>query len=172
MKLFLPNKIRIYGWVILLFGLILGVIRFYFGIKPEFLNIKVFAVYSKYFETNYFKVIENHVSEELTALLILVGLFVISFTKEKIENESVSAIRYKSFILTFYINTQIIVLSFLFVYGFGFINILVINVFSPFIIYIILSRYFLSKIRNLENTTTTVSKTWAQIKIKIFVTLG
>lgn len=159
MKLFLPNKIRIYGWVILLFGLILGVIRFYFGIKPEFLNIKVFAVYSKYFETNYFKVIENHVSEELTALLILVGLFVISFTKEKIENESVSAIRYKSFILTFYINTLIIVLSFLFVYGFGFINILVINVFSPFIIYIILSRYFLSKIRNLENTTTTVSKT-------------
>ena len=159
MKLFLPNKIRIYGWVILLFGLILGVIRFYFGIKPEFLNIKVFAVYSKYFETNYFKVIENHVSEELTALLILVGLFVISFTKEKIENESVSVIRYKSFILTFYINTQIIVLSFLFVYGFVFINILVINVFSPFIIYFILSRYFLSKIRNLENMTTTVSKT-------------
>ncbi len=150
MKLFLPNKIRIYGWVILLFGLILGVIRFYFGVKPEFLNIKVFAVYSKYFETNYFKVIENHVSEELTALLILVGLFVISFTKERIENESVSAIRYKSFILTFYINTLIIVLSFLFVYGFGFINILVINVFSPFIIYIILFRYFLSKIRNLE----------------------
>lgn len=155
----MPNNIRIYGWVILLFGLILGVIRFYFGVKPEFLNIKVFAVYSKYFETNYFKVIENHVSEELTALLILVGLFVISFTKEKIENESVSAIRYKSFILTFYINTLIIVLSFLFVYGFGFINILVINVFSPFIIYIILSRYFLSKIRNLENMTTTVSKT-------------
>lgn len=155
----MPNNIRIYGWVILLFGLILGVIRFYFGVKPEFLNIKVFAVYSKYFETNYFKVIENHVSEELTALLILVGLFVISFTKEKIENESVSAIRYKSFILTFYINTLIIVLSFLFVYGFGFINILVINVFSPFIIYIILSRYFLSKIRNLENMATTVSKT-------------
>lgn len=159
MKLFVPNNIRIYGWVILLFGLILGVIRFYFGVKPEFLNIKVFAVYSKYFETNYFKVIENHVSEELTALLILVGLFVISFTKEKIENESVSAIRYKSFILTFYINTLIIVLSFLFVYGFGFINILVINVFSPFIIYFILSRYFLSKIRNLENMATTVSKT-------------
>lgn len=155
----MPNNIRIYGWVILLFGLILGVIRFYFGVKPEFLNIKVFAVYSKYFETNYFKVIENHVSEELTALLILVGLFVISFTKEKIENESVSAIRYKSFILTFYINTLIIVLSFLFVYGFGFINILVINVFSPFIIYFILSRYFLSKIRNLENMATTVSKT-------------
>jgi hypothetical protein len=148
----LPNKLRIYGWVILLFGIILGVSRFYFGVKPEFLNIKVFAVYSKYFETNYFKVIENHVSEELTALLILVGLFIISFTKENIENDSVSAIRYKSLIFTFYINTVLIALSFLFVYGFGFINILVINVFSPFIIYIILSRYFLSKILKPENT--------------------
>lgn len=152
MKLFLPNKLRIYGWVILLFGIILCVSRFYFGVKPEFLNIKVFAVYSKYFETNYFKVIENHVSEELTALLILVGLFILSFTNEKIENDSVSAIRYKSLIFTFYINTVLIALSFLFVYGFGFINILVINVFSPFIIYIILSRYFLSKILKSENT--------------------
>ena len=152
MKLFLPNKLRIYGWMILLFGIILGVSRFYFGVKPEFLNIKVFAVYSKYFETNYFKVIENHVSEELTALLILVGLFILSFTNEKIENDSVSAIRYKSFIFTFYINTVLIALSFLFVYGFGFINILVINVFSPFIIYIILFRYFLSKILKPKNT--------------------
>jgi hypothetical protein len=155
----LPNKLRIFGWVILLFGIILGVSRFYFGVKPEFLNIKVFAVYSKYFETNYFKVIENHVSEELTALLMLVGLFIISFTKEKIENDSVSAIRYKSLIFTFYINTVLIALSFLFVYGFGFINILVINVFSPFIIYIILSRYFLSKILKPENKKIVASKT-------------
>lgn len=153
----MPNKVRIYGWVILLFGILLGVSRFYFGVKPEFLNIKVFAVYSKYFETNYFKVIENHVSEELTALLILVGLFIISFTKEKIENDSVEAIRYKSLIFTFYINTVLITLSFLFVYGFGFINILVINVFSPFIIYIILSKYFLSKILKPKNAKTAAS---------------
>lgn len=159
MNLFLPNKIRIYGWVILLFGIILGVSRFYFGIKPEFLNIKVFAVYSKYFETNYFTVIENHVSEELTALLLLVGLFIISFTKEKIENDSVTSIRYKSLILTFYINTVLVVLSFLFVYGFGFINILVINVFSPFIIYIILCRSLLGKTLKSYNSKTSGSKT-------------
>lgn len=151
MKLFLPNKFRIYGWTILLFGVLLGITRFYFGIKLEFLNIKVFAVYSKYFETNYFKVIENHVSEELTALLLLVGLFFITFTKEKIENDFVIPLRYKSLILTFYINTALVVLSFLFVYGFGFINVLVINVFSPFIIYIILFKYFLHNVTKTEN---------------------
>ncbi len=145
MKLFLPNKFRIYGWIIILFGVILGITRFYFGIKMKILDIKVFAVYSKYFETNYFKLIDNHVSEELTALLLLVGLFFISFTKEKIENDSIAELRYKSLILTFYINTALVALSFLFVYGFGFINVLVINVFSPFIIYIILFKYFLHK---------------------------
>jgi len=159
LKLLLPNKLRIYGWIILLFGIVLGLIRFYFGIKLEFLNIKVFAVYSKYFETNYFKVIENHVSEELTALLILVGLFFISFTKEKTENDFSSTLRYKSLILTFYINTALVFLSFLFVYGFGFINILVINVFSPFIIYVILLKYFLYNAPKTENTMTDALKT-------------
>jgi uncharacterized membrane protein len=154
LKLFLPNKFRIYGWIVILFGIILGVTRFYFGIKLELLNIKVFAVYSKYFETNYFKVIDNHVSEELTALLLLVGLFCISFTKEKIENDLVSVSRYKSLILTFYINSALVVLSFLFVYGFGFIIVLVINVFSPFILYIILLKYFLYKSPKAENTMT------------------
>jgi uncharacterized membrane protein len=159
LKLLLPNKLRIYGLIILLFGVVLGITRFYFGIKLELLNIKVFAVYSKYFETNYFKVIENHFSEELTALLLLVGLFLISFTKEKNENDFITALRYKSLILTFYINTVLVILSFLFVFGFGFINILVINVFSPFIIYIILFKYFLYNAPKTENTMTDALKT-------------
>ena len=167
MKLLLPNKFRIYGWIILLFGILLGLIRFYFGIKLEFLNIKVFAVYSKYFETNYFKVIENHVSEELTALLILVGLFFISFTKEKTENDFITALRYKSLILTFYINTVLVILSFLFVFGFGFINILVINVFSPFIIYVTLFKYFLYNAPKTENTMTDALKTWMNFRLKV-----
>jgi len=167
LKLLLPNKLRIYGWIILLFGVVLGITRFYFGIKLELLNIKVFAVYSKYFETNYFRVIDNHVSEELTALLILVGLFFISFTKEKTENDFSSTLRYKSLILTFYINTALVFLSFLFVYGFGFINILVINVFSPFIIYVILLKYFLYNAPKTENTMTDALKTWMNFRLKV-----
>jgi hypothetical protein len=159
LKFLFPNKLRIYGWTILFLGILFGVSRFYFGFKPEFLNIKVFAVYSKYFETNYFKVIENHVSEELTALLLLVGLFLISFTKEKIENDFVFEVRNKSLILTFYINTALVVLSFLFIYGFSFIYILVINVFSPFIIYIILLKYFLYKAQKTEHIVNDTLKT-------------
>ncbi|MDP2364932.1 MAG: hypothetical protein Q8M94_14330 [Ignavibacteria bacterium] len=150
----MSNKFKIYGWIILFFGILLGVTRFYFGIKLELFNFKVFAIYSKYFETNYFKVIENHFSEEAAALLLLIGLFLISFTKEKIENDTVAALRYKSLILTFYINTSLVVLSFLFVYGFGFINILVINIFSPLILYILLFKFYLHKSLKPEKTKT------------------
>lgn len=142
MNLLLPNKLRIAGWFFLLPGIALGITRFYFGIKPEIFNIKVFAVYSKYFETNYFKVIPNHFSEETTALLILIGLFLFAFTKEKVEDDRVSVLRLKSLLLTFYINTFLVIFSFVFIYGIVFINIIVINIFSPLIIYIILFRYF------------------------------
>lgn len=142
----LPKKLKPLGWILIILGSALGTIRFYFGIKPEFLNVKVFAIYSKYFETSYFKIISNHISEEITALFFLVGLFLISFTEEKIENDDVAGIRLKSLLITFFINTVFLMLSFLFVYGFGFINILVINVFSPFIIYFIVFRLLKLKV--------------------------
>ncbi|MFH1196889.1 MAG: hypothetical protein V1720_14405 [bacterium] len=136
----LPNKFRVVGWIALLAGSILGIIRFYFDIKPEFMNIKVFAIYSKYFETKYFSVIDNHFSEETTALLLIIGLFLFSFTKEKVENDTVISLRLKALLWALAINTVFIAGSFLFVYGFIFINILVINVFTPFILYIIIFR--------------------------------
>ena len=157
MSLLLPKKLRIAGYIILLLGIILGITRFYFGIKLEILDIKVFAVYSNYFETNYFKVIPNHFSEEATALLLLVGLFLIVFTKEKIENDVISTLRLKSFILTFYVNTVLVALSFIFIYGFSFLNILVINVFSPLIIYILLFKSFQIKGRIQSKSNTDIA---------------
>lgn len=137
MFLLLPRKFRVVGYILTTLGIFLGILRFYFGIKLKIFDINVFAVYSKYFETNYFKIISNHFSEELTALLLLIGLFFVAFTKEKFENIQLNQIRLKSLIITFYINTGFLIFSFLFIYGFVFINILVINLFSPFIIYII-----------------------------------
>lgn len=131
-----PRKYKVPGSILLLIGITLGVVRFYFGIKPKLFDVKVFSIYSKYFETSYFKVISNHISEELTALFSIAGLFLLCFSKEKNENETMNQIRLKSLILTFYINTAFILLSFVFIYGFVFLNILVINLISPFLIYL------------------------------------
>lgn len=132
-----PRKFKIPGLILLLIGITLGVVRFYFGIKPKLFDIKVFAIYSQYFETNYFKVISNHISEELTALFLITGLLLLCFSKEKNENESLNQLRLKSFVITFYVNTLFLLFSFTFIYGLIFINILVLNLISPFLIYLI-----------------------------------
>lgn len=132
-----PRKFKFIGIILCLIGTILGIMRFYFGVKPKFFDVNVFAIYSQYFETNYFKVISNHISEELTALFLITGLLLLCFTKEKNENESLNQLRLKSLVITFYVNTIFLLFSFTFIYGLIFINILVLNLISPFLIYLI-----------------------------------
>lgn len=142
MNILLPGKFKAAGYIFVLIGIVLGIIRFYFDIKLKIFDVKVFAVYSKYFESNYFKIIPNHISEELIALFLLTGLLFICFSKEKNENEQLNQIRLKSLILAIYLNTAFILFSFIFIYGLVFINILVINLISPFIFYLIIFNWF------------------------------
>lgn len=147
MNYLLPRKFRIVGFAFTSIGISLAVLRFYFGIKPKFLETKVFAVYSRYFESSYLKVISNQISEELTALFLILGLLIICFSKEQNENEITNQIRLKSLVLAIYFNTGFILFSIVFIYGFIFINILVINLFSLLILYFVVFRIlvFISK---------------------------
>lgn len=132
-----PRKFKFIGIILCIIGTILGIVRFYFGIKLKLFDVNVFAIYSQYFETNYFKVISNHISEELTALFLITGLLMLCFSQEKNENDNLNQIRLKSLIISIYLNTGIILISLIFIYGLIFINIIVLNLISPFIIYLI-----------------------------------
>ena len=126
-------------------GILSAIIRFYFGLKPDFLDVKMFALYSSYFEVKYFTIIENNYSEEIAGLLIFLGLFFIVLSKEKLENDNVSSIRLQALILSFFINSFMIIISLLFVFGLGFVRFLIINLYLIFVIYIIVFRIYLFK---------------------------
>lgn len=108
------------------------------NLKPAFLNIKVFAVFSYYFEKKYFSVIENDAGEEIIIILLLSGLFLIAFSKLKIETDDSVLLRIKALLLSLYINTIFLLFSALLIYGVGFLAITVINCFSFFLIYLII----------------------------------
>jgi hypothetical protein len=108
------------------------------NLKPAFLNIKVFAVFSYYFEKKYFSVIENDAGEEIIIILFLSGLFMISFSKLKIETDDSVLLRIRAIILSIYINTVFLLLSALLIYGVGFLAIAVVNCFSFFIFYLVI----------------------------------
>jgi len=139
----LPGTFKFAGILFLVAGTFLGIIRFYFGIKPGLLDLKPFALYSSYIENKYMQFVGNNMSEEVVGLLILIGLFMIAFSRDKKESEVKDNLRVKALYLTIYIQTFFLVGSFLFTFGFAFVYMLIINIAFPFIVFIITFRTML-----------------------------
>ena len=149
-SLLLPGGLKPAGYVFLLLGIVLAVIRFYYAIKPEFFNWQVFAFYSSYLESKWMHMIRNQMLEEIAGFLILSGSFLLAFTREKIENEHINMLRLKAFIISAYINTFMLLLAIFFIFGFGFIYFLIFNMGSGLLIYLVAFRIMLAKTNSVQ----------------------
>jgi hypothetical protein len=141
----MPRAFRFVGIFLCISGLILGIFRFKYGFKPESLEINTFALYSSYLENKFLEFIRNNMSEEITAFLIISGLFMISFSREKDENELTDKIRLRSFLIAAYVNFLFILVSLIFTYGFAFIYMLMVNMGMGLFAYIITFRILIFK---------------------------
>lgn len=147
-KFFLPHKIKIVGMFLFILGIISSYLRFGLGIKPSFLTVSVFSIYSSFLETKTFQIITNNISEEIVILLLLIGLLLINFSKEKSESDLVTSFRFKALINSILINSVILIFSTLFVYGFAFVSVLMVNMFSQLILYQIIFRFLIFRNKN------------------------
>ena len=129
-------------------GILVAFLLYVMDLKPAFLNIKVFAVFSYYFDKKYFSVIKNDIREEIIIILILVGLLLVSFSKLRNETDVSVLLRIKAIFLSVYINTLFLLLSAVFIYGLGFMAITVVNCFSLLLINVIIFRILLLKQKN------------------------
>lgn len=144
------------GWIFSTAGFIIGLLRFQHDFKPQWLDLKVFVFYYSFFETKYFSFIYHNITDEIAGILLLCGLVFLCFSREKIETDTIQRIRLQSLMLSLYVNSVFLILSFLFIYGIGFLHILVINLFSPFFFYFLIFSIVLRKQKN-ENTQTDIS---------------
>ncbi len=141
----LPSGLRLPGIALSILGVLLLVAKYKFNYKPDFLNMKVFAIYSYYIETKTFSIVTNQMIEEIGGILLLIGLFFMAFSREKVESDIMDTIRLKSFILTAYINLIFIICSALFFFGFGFVGALVFFSVSWLAVYLLVFNYLLHK---------------------------
>jgi hypothetical protein len=135
------------GIVFFIAGTLFGIARFKYGFKPDALDVNAFAVYSSYFETKFMQITRNNFGEEITGILIISGLFLFAFSKEKVENEQTNQIRLKAFFIAAYLNFIFLIASFLFTFGLAFVYMLMINMGIGLAAYIGTFRlfYFLDK---------------------------
>lgn len=143
MTFLMPRSFRFVGIFFFSLGLIIGMIRFYFGVKPEVLEIKVFAFYSSYLQTKFMQFISNNMIEELTGIFLISGLFLIAFSREKMEEAYINAIRLKSFFISAYLNFFFLLISLFFTYGLAFVYMLMFNMGVGLLTYIIAFRTLL-----------------------------
>ncbi|MDD5571041.1 MAG: hypothetical protein PHD97_07775 [Bacteroidales bacterium] len=130
----LPYPYKFIGWFLVLIGVALGILYVWFNLR---FIIPVFAVYSSYLETKMFVISRTNFADELILTSCLIGFFLIVFSVEKNETENLNLIRAKALIKSFVLNNVFLFLSVLFVYGYGFVYILIFNVFSFSVFYLL-----------------------------------
>jgi hypothetical protein len=143
-KYLLPNRFKIIGWFLFIPGIILGILYLIYEPRPNFLDVTVFAIAESLFE---FSFIKNNVFDEITSLLLIIGAIFIAFSREKSEDEYISKIRLDSLVWATYVNYIIVILAIIFVYDFGFYWVILLNMFTILIFFIIRYNWALYKSR-------------------------
>lgn len=152
-RFLLPHWWTYPGFLFFLLGGAGAYFLFVKNLKLEFLQIKVFAIYSQYFEKKYFSVISNDAGEEIVILMIITGLFLISFSRLRNETDETVWLRVQALFISVFINTLILLLSAILVYGIGFLAIAIANCFLILLINSIVFEILLfkQKRRNKQN---------------------
>jgi hypothetical protein len=146
----LPRSFRFVGILFFTLGIILGIARFRYGFKPDMLDMKIFAFYSSYLETKYMEFVRNNMSEEVTGFLLITGLFLIAFSRERIEIELMNRLRLKAFFIAAYLNFIFLLVSLFFTYGFAFVYMIVANMGFSILAYILVFQILLRQRQQLE----------------------
>ena len=150
--LLLPNRFKMIGWFILIPATTAGIFLMATEYEANLLTTKVFAIFNDdlFFGNNEsigasknFTVITTDVTNTLVGLLFIVGGIMVSFSKEKREDEFIANLRLTSLMWSVWVNYALLLLSLIFVWGLAFFNVMVYNMFTILIIFIIRFNYLL-----------------------------
>ncbi len=153
-KLLLPNRFKMIGWTILIPATIAGIILTTTGYEAEWLNAKVLTLF--YDEMGIFSdvmidkfgpfgMIEANITNTLVGVVFLIGGLMVAFSKENHEDEFIANLRLSSLLWSVWVNYILLLIAFLLVYGLAFLHIMIYNMFTILIIFIIRFNYILYK---------------------------
>lgn len=150
-RFLLPHQLKLVGWILFIAGIIFMFFAFLVNAEPELFNVKTFAIAAITFDlgntphNTYFTFIENNLMDEMVELLLIIGGLLVAFSKNKEEDEFISKLRLESLLWATYINYSILIFSILFIYNISFFYVLVANMFTILLLFIIRFNWVLFK---------------------------
>lgn len=146
----LPHSFKKVGWVLLAIAILLFIFQ-----DIEFLKgIRILAIYNSGYPLvhndgveGFFKIIKHDTQLDLASTLFIIGGLFVAFARVKNEDEFISKIRLESLVWATWAQFIILTLMILSVFGIGFLNILMLNMFTILILFIIRFHFVLYKSR-------------------------
>ena len=144
-KFLLPNKFKLIGWCLLVPATILGLILIFTDYDALPIHAKVFAIFNEeiFVEKQSFSFIETNITNTVVGVLFIVGAMFVGFSKEKREDEFIAKLRLSSLLWSVWVNYILLLLGFLFIYGAAFFSVMMYNMFTVLIIFIVRFNYIL-----------------------------
>lgn len=153
-RFLLSHKYKPLGWFLFITGFVFGIVMLindfdYFNLEvPVFPLVGETGIFSK---NPSLKWSSNNISDEIVAIIIIIGGILVSFSKTKDEDEYISKIRTESLIWATYVNYFILVLAILFVYDISFFTVLILNMFTVLLFFIVRFHFILFKTKREAN---------------------
>jgi hypothetical protein len=133
-NLLLPCYYKFAGIFLVSAGIVLAIFYIWFDFN---FTLPVFAVFSSFMETKIFATFRTNFADELILLLLVAGFGLIVFSKEKHETEKYDSLRLRSLFKAMLVNAVFMLFSLLFIYGAGFLAVLIFNLVSLQLFYLV-----------------------------------
>lgn len=144
-----PHSWKKWGWILLAIFFAIG---FAYSILPVHYEIPwlVATVYQhQLFGSENWAWSQANLTATISGIGLIAGLVLVAFSKVKTEDEFTSRIRLESLQWAVYINYGLLLLTFLLIYGDVFFNVLVYNLFTILVIFIIRFHWILYRQKRL-----------------------
>ena len=138
-----PHKFRTLGYCLTVIGLVLYAITCIFSTQIINWNNEQLG---RGYNTELFE-------HDIMLLTLIIGLLLIGFTKEKIEDEQIAQSRLDSLQWAIYFNYIVLIICTVFVNGMDFLGVMIYNMVTPLLFFIIRFRwkiYQLNRVINIE----------------------
>lgn len=136
-----PNYFKKPALVVFVLSIIFGLYILYINEEPEWLKIRF--QHDKYI----FNSEHLYMGYTIAGVLLILSAVIFAFSKEKDEDEYIAKIRLESLVWATYINYGLLLISFLVIYGLGFINVMLYNMFTLLIFFIIRFNFYKYKLQ-------------------------
>lgn len=140
--LLISHRWKTLGWALTIPALLGGIFFIVTDYPDEFLKVNIPAWLERFlwiddglFSSNT-KPQTLSLLDEVIAISLLLGLLLLAFSKEKLEDEWIQHVRLESFQWAILINTLLLMAFTIFIHGFPFLNVMVYNMFTPLLIFV------------------------------------